>query len=108
MGKGIYVATSGSMAQLRHMELLANNLANARTTGFKADRLTFEETLASNITAPVGDRPGGPAGVEPRTQIAERNKHFVQPRGAPADLSNGALVQTDNPLDIAITGNGLL
>lgn len=108
MGKGIYVATSGSMAQLRHMEMLSNNLANARTTGFKADRMTFEETLANNLTNPVGERPGGPDGALPRTEVGERNKHFVQPRGAPADLTSGSLVQTDNPLDVAITGNGLL
>jgi len=108
VGKGIYVATSGSMAQLRQMEMLSNNLANARTTGFKADRMTFEETLANNASNPVSDRPGGPANNPERTQVGERNKHFVQPRGAPADMSNGSLVQTDNPLDIAITGNGML
>lgn len=108
MGKGIYVATSGSMAQLRHMEMLSNNLANARTTGFKADRMTFEETLANNVTNPVGDKPGGPTGTTPRTEVGERNKHFVQPRGAPADLTSGSLVATDNPLDVAVTGNGLL
>ena len=108
MGKGIYVATSGSLAQLRHMEMLSNNLANARTTGFKADRLTFEETLAQNVDNPVGPSPGGPSGVEPRTGVEERNKHYVQPRGAPVDMSPGAYVQTDNPLDVAVSGNGML
>jgi flagellar basal-body rod protein FlgF len=108
VGKGIYVATSGSIAQLRQMEVLSNNLANARTTGFKSDRVTFAEMLATNVTNPVGPRPGGPDGVQPRTQVAERDKHFVEPRGAPSDMTGGSLVQTDNPLDVAITGNGML
>ncbi len=108
MGKGIYVATSGSLAQLRQMEVLSNNLANARTTGFKSDRVTFAEVLATNTTNPVGPRPGGPDGVQPRTQVSERDKHFVETRGAPSDVTSGSLVQTDNPLDIAVTGNGML
>jgi len=108
VSNGIYVATSGSLAQLRHMEMLSNNLANARTTGFKADRMTFEETLAQNATNPVSERPGGPGGDAPSTGVAERNKHFVQVRGAPADLTAGSLIQTDNPMDIAVTGNGML
>ena len=42
MARGLYVATSGSVAQLRHLEVLSNNLARARSAGFKADRATFE------------------------------------------------------------------
>lgn len=105
MGKGIYVATSGSIAQLRHMEVLSNNLANGRTTGFKADRVTFQEVLAQNVDTPVATSPGGPTGD---TTVAERNKHFVDAASAPSDMTFGSLTRTDNPLDVAITGNGML
>lgn len=93
MGKGIYVATSGSMAQLRHMEQISNNLANSRTAGFKADRMTFQEVLANN-----NDIAGS----------YERDKHFVDVETPPPDLTTGPLTRTDNPLDVAITGNGML
>jgi flagellar basal-body rod protein FlgF len=93
MAKGIYVATSGSMAQLRHMEQISNNLANSRTAGFKADRLTFNEVVANNENI---------AGAK------ERDKHFVDVATISPDVSTGPLSRTDNPLDVAVTGNGLL
>lgn len=93
MAKGIYVAASGSMAQLRHMEQISNNLANSRTAGFKADRMTFNEVVANNQDI---------AGAK------ERDKHFVDVELATPDASSGPLARTDNPLDVAITGNGLL
>jgi flagellar basal-body rod protein FlgF len=93
MGKGIYVATSGSIAQLRHLEQISNNLANARTTGFKADRMTFEEVLANNVET---------------QDVRERDKHYVATSAIPSDLRSGAVTRTDNPLDVAVTGNGML
>jgi flagellar basal-body rod protein FlgF len=93
MGKGIYVATSGSIAQLRHLEQISNNLANARTTGFKADRMTFQEVLAQNSET---------AGV------SERDKHYVSTSALPTDLRAGPVTRTDNPLDVAMSGNGML
>lgn len=93
MAKGIYVATSGSMAQLRHMEQISNNLANSRTAGFKADRMTFNEVVANNQNV-EGSK--------------ERDKHFVDVETTTPDVTTGPLARTDNPLDVAVTGNGLL
>jgi len=93
MGKGIYVATSGSMAQLRQMEQLSDNLANSRTAGFKADRITFHEVLANNQDIEGSN---------------ERDKHYVDVETITPNLTSGPLSRTDNPLDVAITGNGLL
>ena len=45
MSDGIYSALSGALAQERNLQVTANNVANANTTGFKADRPTFYETL---------------------------------------------------------------
>lgn len=93
MAKGIYVATSGAVAQLRHLEVVSNNLANVRTAGFKADRMTFQEVLAA-----------GDPNIDPRNPP----KHYATAKQAPPELSPGPLTQTDNPLDVAVTGNGML
>jgi len=98
MAKGIYVATSGSMAQLRHLETLSNNLANARTAGYKGDQLTFETVRARH------HRQSDPAAADP----AGLDKHYVDVHDRVADLAPGAVTRTDNPLDVAMTGNGFL
>lgn len=91
MANGIYVATSGCVAELRHLEVLSNNLANARTTGFKNDRITFQE-----VTAQAG------------ASAEAADKHFVAPKSGGVSLESGPLTQTDNPLDVAVTANGFL
>lgn len=98
MGKGIYVATSGSVAQLRHLEILSNNLANARTSGFKADRANFETVRAQHHRDAPTTTPD-PEGLD---------KHYVDVHAVGAKLDPGPLTRTDNPLDVAITGNGFL
>jgi len=98
MSKGIYVATSGSVAQLRHLETLSNNLANARTAGFKGDKVDFETVRAKSV------RDGGENGADP----AGLDKHFVDVRERRTDLTAGPLTRTDNPLDVAVSGNGFL
>jgi len=102
MGKGIYVATSGSIAQLRHLEVLSNNLANVRTAGFKGDRVTFEEVIARATDT------GNPQDVAPAQAQGEAAKHFSVARSAPPEMAPGPLTRTDNPLDLAVTGNAML
>jgi len=45
MGNGIYIALSGAVAQSSALDVVANNVANASTTGFRADRLAFTKAL---------------------------------------------------------------
>ncbi len=80
---------SASMTEMaRHQERLANNLANANTAGFKRDRV-FIEALNEQL-----DAEGAPR--------SDRNP--VQW----ADLEQGPLERTGNPLDVALGGNGFL
>lgn len=81
-----YIALSRQMTLARRMETIAHNLANANTPGFRAERLRFETVW----------QPAGPPG-----RLA-----FVQDVGAPPDLSEGALDETGNPFDFAISGPG--
>jgi flagellar basal-body rod protein FlgF len=82
-----YLALSRQAALERQMATVANNLANATTTGYRAEHMVFEETL---------HRAG-------RQRVA-----FVQDVGLARDLSPGPVTQTGNPLDLAIAGEGYL
>lgn len=73
------------------MEIIAHNVANMNTTGFKAERVMFVDHLVRN---PSGDR-----SVEP-------DLSFVRDVATVRDLSAGPLRQTGNPLDLAIDGEG--
>ena len=72
--------------------MLAHNLANADTPGFRAQRAVFAEFLARQDGA--GTPPGG------------RTVHFVQDRATWREMQTGAMQVTGNPLDLAITGEG--
>ncbi|MDM7461930.1 MAG: flagellar basal-body rod protein FlgF [bacterium] len=96
MLRGLYVAAEGMAARQRAQDAIANNLANLNTTGFKADRPAFETIYERQLYRLEGSRatPIGPlsAGVVVRELYT--------------DLRAGALITTDNPLDIAIDGVG--
>ena len=95
MANGIYVAVSGSIAQLDKLDVIANTMAQASTTGFKRDLLTFESTRYL--------RPGTPVEI-----IDLDDKNFVSAGRSHVRLDQGTLAKTGNPLDIALTGNGYL
>jgi flagellar basal-body rod protein FlgF len=90
---GIYSALSGAVAQQRSLEITANNVANANTAGFRADRLAFDEALTRAGRAPA------PPFVPPALR-------FVVPGRTGTDVTPGALRQTGNPLDLALSGDG--
>jgi flagellar basal-body rod protein FlgF len=79
----------------RQFDVVANNIANINTNGFKADHMLFEEYLNSKAH-------------EDNFKLADRRISYVQDRGTFRDFSQGAVEQTDNPLDVAISGNAFL
>ena len=95
MGDGIYTALSGALAQQHSLDVVANNVANVNTAGFRADRVVFGELLAG-AQKNLPQDPQGP----PRTD------QFVQVEANALDLSGGAMRHTGNPLDLAIQGDG--
>jgi len=86
-----YVALSRESALWRQMAVVANNMANANTPGFKAEQMMFTSYLAKtkSDTTPFG-----------------RKLAFVQDFGVLHNTAEGPLEQTGNPLDIAIHGPG--
>ena len=79
----------------RQLDVVANNIANVNTAGFKADSSLFEEYLTSGAH-------------EDNFVGRDRRVSYVQDRGTFHDLSQGSTSQTNNPLDVAVSGDGFL
>ncbi len=95
MGDSIYISASGAVSRLRQLEVVANNLANADTTGFKADRAVFHAALESALLDPEG-----------RQLEGETARVFVLPRESATNHAFGGAQRTGAPLDVAIQGPG--
>lgn len=97
----MHVARTGLDSQSARMRVIANNLANVNTTGFKRDRAEFETLAYQTMTAP-----GAPSSAENRYAVGLALGSGVQMTGTARVNTQGALQSTDNPLDIAIEGDG--
>jgi flagellar basal-body rod protein FlgF len=94
MERGLYIAASGMLAEQVRQDLIAHDLANASTAGYKPDRVaskSFGDMLLSDTSS---GRPVGPLGLG--TQIDRQV----------TDLSPGPLRETGEPLDFAVEGEG--
>ncbi len=94
MDRGLYIAASGMLAEMVRQDQIANELANASTPGYKADRSAqggFDELLLRNSRSGAAV---GPIGLG--VQIEETR----------TDLAPGAIRDTGNPLDFAVEGEG--
>ncbi len=85
------IAASRQAVLRRSMSVIANNLANMNTTGFKGEKMMFIEHL---VRSRGGEKIGG-------DRLA-----FVRDVATAKDLSEGAFQKTNNPLDLAINGDG--
>jgi len=104
MEMSMYSALFGALSAETRLNLSANNLANVNTTGYKRDRVSFEDTFM---------RYAHDYHFDPRENIREkellpRSDLIAKPRLAEQriDFSQGALQVTGNPLDMAIQGPG--
>jgi flagellar basal-body rod protein FlgF len=93
MDSGYYAACAGLAAQTQALELVAHNLANVTTTGYRGQEATFRSLLTGN-----GEVRGNPLNV------AVNN--FGVLNGSRLDLASGSMVPTGNPLDAAVAGKG--
>ncbi len=82
MSRELYPALSGAFGAWRQLEIIANNLANAETTGFKAELLVYESIGEGDAYARISD--------------------------GMVDQSTGAPMSTDDPLHVALQGPGFL
>ncbi|MGE0775659.1 MAG: flagellar basal-body rod protein FlgG [Sphingomonadaceae bacterium] len=97
----MHVARTGLDAQSTKMRVIANNLANVNTTGFKRDRASFETMAYQSIRAP-----GANSSADDKYAIGLSLGTGVQMLGTSKIDTQGSLNTTGNSLDIAIEGNG--
>jgi flagellar basal-body rod protein FlgF len=95
MENALLIGLSRQTVLERQLDVVANNIANVNTTGFKADQSLFQEYLM-------------PVAHEDNFVGRDRRLSYVEDRGTYRDFSQGAAEQTKNPMDVAIQGNGFL
>jgi flagellar basal-body rod protein FlgF len=91
----LLVGLSRQMVLERQMDVVANNVANVNTNGYKADNSLFQEYLKTGAH-------------EDNFVGSDRSVSFVLDSGTYKDMSKGPTEQTKNPLDVAIDGGGFL
>src|SRR5687768_4207657 len=101
MLRSLYTAATGMEAQETKMDVIAHNLANTSTTGFKKTRAEFEDLLSETIRTAAPATPQGGTAPSP-LQVGLGVRTVATTRS----LSQGDMINTGNPLDVAIEGAG--
>lgn len=101
MLRSLYTAATGMEAQQLKMDVIAHNLANANTTGFKKTRAEFEDLLSETLQPAGAPMPQG--GTQP---AAVQVGLGVKTSATTRSYSQGDMIGTQNPLDLAIEGPG--
>ena len=100
MLRSLWSSASGMIAQQTNLDVVAHNLANVNTTGYKKRRADFQDLLYQ-----IGRQPGAP--VDPASTIPTGVQVGLGTRviGTPSFMTQGYMQVTDNPLDWTIAGN---
>jgi flagellar basal-body rod protein FlgG len=103
MMEGLYIAASGGTKQLKKLDVLSNNIANINTQGFKRDMLIYEEKKPSFQQISLN---GSATKNLNLFQGSDSAVSYVQATQSLIDFTQGSLIKTDNPLNVAIEGKG--
>jgi len=101
MTQALWIAKTGLDAQQTRMAVISNNLANVNTTGYKYSRPVFNDLLYQTVRQPGAQSSQNteiPSGLMVGTGVRTMSTQKF--------YSQGNIIQTENPLDIGITGNG--
>ncbi|MBB6145019.1 flagellar basal-body rod protein FlgF/flagellar basal-body rod protein FlgG [Silvibacterium bohemicum] len=93
MDSGYYAACTGLVSRMQALDTIANNLANASTAGYRAEKNIFSSVLAS-------------ANGAPSSLLNQAINNYGVLGGTTLDFSQGALQKTGNDLDMALEGSG--
>jgi flagellar basal-body rod protein FlgG len=100
--KALYIASSGMAAQERNVEVISNNIANMRTTGYKRQRVEFQDLLYQSYQR------AGAQSSDQGTQVPVGIEigSGVRTSATPRIMSQGTVSPSDKELDVAIRGDG--
>lgn len=101
MIKSLNTAATGMIAQQSNMDVIANNIANVNTTGFKKGRAEFEDLIYHNLKDP-----GQASGLQSVTPTGVQTGLGVRTAAVQKDFTLGSVAITKNPLDMHIEGGG--
>jgi len=101
MIKSLNTAATGMAAQQNNMDVIANNIANVNTYGFKKSRAEFEDLVYHNLKDP-----GQASGLQSVTPTGVQTGLGVRTAATQKDFTMGQTISTKNPLDLNIEGSG--
>src|ERR1700693_2990901 len=100
--RALHTAATGMMAQELNVQVISNNIANMRTTGYKRQRAEFQDLLYEHVRR-IGTQTSTQGNILP---VGIDLGGGVKTVGTPRLMTQGTLSQTGNDLDIAIRGEG--
>ena len=98
--RGLESAANGMLSLIEQHDNIANNLANVNTTGYKRTALTFKNIMDSNIYENKGTLLDGETRNLGNLSVGSEVQKLTY------DFSQGTLMRTDNPFDLALEGDG--
>jgi flagellar basal-body rod protein FlgG len=101
MIRSLWIAKTGLDAQQTNLDVIAHNLANVSTNGYKRQRALFEDLLYQNLR-----QPGAQSTQQTQIPSGLQLGVGVRPVATEHIHAQGSLQKTENPLDIAINGQG--
>lgn len=99
MIRSLYTAATGMKSQQLNIDTISNNLSNVNTTGYKSQRAEFKDLMYTQLKR---GNPNDDQGAPVNLQVG----HGVKTSAISRDMTQGSAQQTDNPLDVAIDGEG--
>lgn len=103
MIRSLWIARTGLDAQQTQLDVIANNLANVSTNGFKRSRAVFEDLLYQTLR-----QPGAQSSQQTQIPTGLQLGTGARPVSTARIFTQGSLQKTDNTLDVAVQGNGFL
>jgi flagellar basal-body rod protein FlgG len=100
--RALYTAATGMAAQELNVQVISNNIANLRTTGYKKQRAAFQDLIYEHVRR-VGAQASDQGTILP---VGIDIGGGVKTVGTPRQMTQGTLSQTGNDLDVAIRGEG--
>ncbi len=100
--RALHTAATGMMAQELNVQVISNNIANMRTTGYKRQRAEFEDLLYEHVRR-IGTQTSTQGNILPVGVDLGSGVRLV---GTPRIMTQGTLTQTGGDLDVAIRGEG--